>query len=236
MFGKNRIAKLSQGDGRKIQTVNGSPFLTIQGEGPYAGHPAVFIRLHGCHLRCYFCDTEFDNPEDPLLEVNVLLDKVNEVAGAAKLVVITGGEPMRQNIYPLCNGLFYAGFNIQIETAGSFWVEGIDIIPGVSIVCSPKTPTIHPQILANAAAFKYVVSGAMLFDGHPQGYVPITATQDGARPARLALPRPGAPVYLSPCDEGDEEINRMNRQMVAKLAIEYGVIAGLQLHKFMGVD
>ena len=34
-------------DGKTLRMVKGSPFLTIQGEGPYAGWPAVFIRLHG---------------------------------------------------------------------------------------------------------------------------------------------------------------------------------------------
>ena len=34
-----------------------SIFHTIQGEGPYCGHPAVFIRLAGCNLQCPGCDT-----------------------------------------------------------------------------------------------------------------------------------------------------------------------------------
>jgi 7-carboxy-7-deazaguanine synthase len=213
--------------------VNGSPFLTIQGEGPYAGYPAVFVRLHGCHLRCTFCDTEFDNPADKEVDTEWLVRAIKGMCGPARLVVITGGEPMRQNILPLCQELFNYGFNVQIETAGTFWVEGLDLMMGVDIVCSPKTPTIHLMIYENAKAFKYVISGTMQFSGGRYGYVPITSTHPLARAAQLALPRPGCPVYLSPCDEGNEVVNRFNRQLVGSLAMEYGVIAGLQLHKFM---
>ena len=34
-------------------------FYTIQGEGSFAGTPAIFIRLSDCNLACKFCDTEF---------------------------------------------------------------------------------------------------------------------------------------------------------------------------------
>jgi len=235
MYGKNKIEKLSQGDGKKIRVVSGSPFLTLQGEGPYSGHSAVFVRLHGCHLRCTFCDTEFDSPNDPEVNVFDLVQQVMVTRGRfTRLVVITGGEPMRQNILPLCTRLHDLGFTVQIETAGTFWISGIETV--AEIVCSPKTPTIHDMVLCHAKAFKYVISGGMDFGGGRTGYVPTTATQPGARPAQLALPREGAPVYLSPCDEGAEEINSRNRRLVGQLAIMYGVIAGVQLHKFMELD
>ena len=34
-------------------------FHSIQGEGLRAGERCVFIRMHGCSLRCSWCDTPY---------------------------------------------------------------------------------------------------------------------------------------------------------------------------------
>jgi 7-carboxy-7-deazaguanine synthase len=229
MHGQNPIKHQDEGDGQTLHVVKGSPFLTLQGEGPYTGWPAVFIRLHGCNLRCTFCDTNFSDPNDPVMELETLVGRAaalnNEMS--ERLFVITGGEPLRQNIAPLCKALSELDdcSMVQIETAGTLWVPGIE--RHAQIVCSPKTPAVHHMIQVNADAFKYVVSATMEFDG----FIPITATQPGTRAVRLAEPERDVPVYLSPLDEGDEELNRANRAKVAELAMKYGVIAGLQVHK-----
>lgn len=62
MFGKNEIVgKKYFKDADKQQMFVTSMFFTIQGEGPYAGLPAFFIRLAKCNLNCSFCDTFFDD-------------------------------------------------------------------------------------------------------------------------------------------------------------------------------
>jgi 7-carboxy-7-deazaguanine synthase len=234
MFGKNKIMKMDHRDGDTLHVVHGSPFLTIQGEGPYVGWPAVFVRLHGCHLRCTFCDTDFDSPDDEMVATDSLITQcVADSNAIADLIVITGGEPMRQNIYPLCRELDFLGFRVQIETAGTFWIENIEKV--AEIICSPKTPTIHPMIYSYATAFKYVIS-TRTYDPSLKTYIPFTGTQPGSRSALLAAPRHRSQVYLSPMDEGDERLNSENRYLVGRLAIEYGVRAGIQLHKFLGRD
>jgi len=55
----------------------------------------------GCNLACYWCDTEFESSTwKPDLEG--LLEKISQLRpDACDLIVITGGEPFRQNIKPL---------------------------------------------------------------------------------------------------------------------------------------
>lgn len=56
MFGTNSIVgkKFFQ-DAPKDSLFVTSIFFTLQGEGPYAGLPAVFVRLTKCNLSCNFC-------------------------------------------------------------------------------------------------------------------------------------------------------------------------------------
>src|SRR5882672_1009504 len=84
-----------------------SIFHTLQGEGPLAGRPAVFVRLAKCQLRCSFCDTFFEKgswmtPDSILaraltLAVNRDPLHAEDVNPLRKLaLIITGGEPMLQ--------------------------------------------------------------------------------------------------------------------------------------------
>ena len=94
MFGKNKILKpeTHSGINLDIQEI----FPTLQGEGPYTGHPSVFIRLGGCNLACEFCDTEFESYHnlsvEKIIEETSRLSKNDEGKIVRKLVVITGGE------------------------------------------------------------------------------------------------------------------------------------------------
>jgi organic radical activating enzyme len=62
MFGKNEIVGQRYfKDAAKDQLYVTSMFMTLQGEGPFRGEPAFFIRLAKCNLACSFCDTYFDS-------------------------------------------------------------------------------------------------------------------------------------------------------------------------------
>lgn len=242
MFGKNPVAKSEiTGDGKSLHVVKGSPFYTIQGEGPFSGDPAVFLRLHGCPLRCFFCDTEFSHPDDPTLHYMGAVTAIQTAAPEwCRLVVITGGEPVRQNLSKLIPALLGLGWVVQVETSGILWQDclGLD---GVHIVVSPKTGKIDPRIAHNAVAFKYVVAAG---SADPEDGLPLTNTQnEGGHKIRLARPwdyqgdgrtYPGT-VYLSPMDEYDEARNSVNRAEVARLAMQYGYRAGLQVHKHLNL-
>ena len=122
-------------DGLQVHTL----FHTVQGEGPFAGEPCVFVRLTGCNLACWFCDTVWEDDSDPTVAEDNLIQQVLDAPGDAaqpELVVLTGGEPTRQSIDWFVSSLVGMGKRVQIETAGSFWRGCMDL-DGVTVVVSP---------------------------------------------------------------------------------------------------
>ena len=99
-------------------------FYTIQGEGNHQGRAAYFIRLGGCDVGCVWCDVKdsWDASKHPLKSIESLLELVEETP--AKLVVITGGEPLMHNLFELTAALKAAGFETNIETSGSHPLSG----------------------------------------------------------------------------------------------------------------
>ncbi len=95
-------------------------FFSIQGEGPTAGIPAVFVRLQGCSVGCAWCDTRYS--WDPAGGREVSLDAlISEVrAYPCRRVVVTGGEPLESPLFsPLLTSLHLEGFDVEIETSGT---------------------------------------------------------------------------------------------------------------------
>jgi len=68
-------------------------FVSIQGEGQYAGYPTLFIRLSGCTRNCFFCDTNYHK-----MGYNFSYEYIVKTIKKAnkKLIVWTGGEPLLQ--------------------------------------------------------------------------------------------------------------------------------------------
>jgi organic radical activating enzyme len=213
-------------------------FRTIQGEGPYAGSTAVFVRLAGCNLACSFCDTDFDGGDtrgvrDLLEEVLRLADEPRTPVG---LVVLTGGEPLRQSVGFLVSVLTTSGFRVQVETSGSasaLWVDshGHDImVPRAcdfQLVVSPKTPKLHPdfcpggRFARSILCWKYVVkAGELDEDGLPFG---------------VARPTDHQPIFVQPMDEQSDERNRENLAACVASAMRHGHRLGIQLHKLVGL-
>lgn len=99
-------------------------FYTLQGEGYHQGKAAYFIRLGGCDVGCVWCDVKdsWDADKHPKFKVESLKFKVLETP--ARLVVITGGEPLMHNLDELTTSLKAAGLQTNIETSGAHPLSG----------------------------------------------------------------------------------------------------------------
>ena len=111
-----------------------SVFLSIQGEGYNVGMAAVFVRFAGCNLSCSWCDEAhlgFTEMTD-----ETLLELVRNVSKGVLNVVVTGGEPFMQDIYPFVQKLKKAGYYICVETNGTFEIKHEAMFDWITI--SPK--------------------------------------------------------------------------------------------------
>src|SRR3954470_13311963 len=80
-------------------------FYTLQGEGHFTGRPAYFIRLAGCDVGCVWCDVKesWTVEESQLTNID---DLVNEALKyPARLIVVTGGEPLMYDLSALTQKL-----------------------------------------------------------------------------------------------------------------------------------
>ncbi len=129
-------------------------FYTIQGEGFHQGRAAYFIRLGGCDVGCVWCDVKdsWDAAKHPQLSIDSLVKEVK--ATSAKLVVITGGEPLMHNLHELTLALQQEGLETNIETSGSSPLSG-----SWDWIClSPKKfKAPLPEVVPHANELKIVV-------------------------------------------------------------------------------
>ncbi|QDS93266.1 7-carboxy-7-deazaguanine synthase [Roseimaritima multifibrata] len=95
-------------------------FNSRQGEGKLTGVPSHFIRLAGCNLRCWFCDTPYAswNPQSESYSLDDLVQ--GAIDSTLQHVVLTGGEPlMFRGIERLTEKIRRVGLHLTIETAGT---------------------------------------------------------------------------------------------------------------------
>lgn len=217
-----------------------SLFYTIQGEGPFTGMPAVFVRLAGCNLQCPACDTDYTSTRTKLSSdaiaayVHAASEPKRAPNAPACLVVITGGEPFRQNIAGLCAALLTRGYRVQVETNGT-----LPPPPGLSehvhIVVSPKAGKVHPKTAARALAWKYVMDAGSV---DPDDGLPVLALDHTASP-RVARPPEEFPrhmIYVQPADRQDHRINWVNTKAVIHACMRHGYTLQLQTHKILNLE
>jgi 7-carboxy-7-deazaguanine synthase len=161
---------------------------TWQGEGRDSGQLASFVRLGTCNQSCVWCDTPYavfyterkaskhedgklydPNIENTRMTVSEIMDAVGGISmPSSGIVVISGGEPMLQDIGPLVQDLL-CDYGVAVETAGTIWRD----IPGQHLIqwnVSPKLqtsgnplhvryrPRIIDKFVSAGADFKFVIT------------------------------------------------------------------------------
>ena len=99
-------------------------FYTLQGEGYYQGQAAYFVRLAGCDVGCVWCDVKesWEEEKHPLQKVQDLVSNIKRTS--AKIVVVTGGEPLLHDLNELTGQLKKEGLRTHLETSGSSPLTG----------------------------------------------------------------------------------------------------------------
>jgi 7-carboxy-7-deazaguanine synthase len=132
-------------------------FHSLQGEGPAAGRPSIFVRLSGCNLACRWCDTpytwnwegtKFSHQDGRKYRKPDEQSRTTTAAVVALIrqfdcehIVLTGGEPLAQmeGLIDLCGALRkHAPYQFDIETNATLMPsKALDAFVA-SYVCSPK--------------------------------------------------------------------------------------------------
>lgn len=227
MFGVNTIVGKSYfKEAKSDELLITSRFFTLQGEGPYRGHPAYFIRLAKCNLACSFCDTYFDSGE--WRSFSSLLEEADAVIaefftsrnipvpawaqGAQKkiVLVITGGEPSLQaNLSAFLHEAQFYFQSTQIESNGTSVLP--DLPTNTTLVVSPKCLEKDGQVirylepntkmLERADCLKFVMSAPEYNDYKAYGELPFWA-HDWALQTQK-------PVFISPMNIYKKEPQRV---------------------------
>jgi 7-carboxy-7-deazaguanine synthase len=188
-------------------------FHSIQGEGAWTGTNAFFIRLGGCDVGCWFCDTKASwNPRrHPQHSVGDLVAAAKDVNPA--IVVITGGEPLMHNLTELSESLHTAGLRVHLETSGAHPLRGqFDWI-----TLSPKTfKPPHESIYPHVNELKVVIATAQDLEW---------AEQQAAKVSELAI------HYLQP-----EWSTPASQDLIFSYVLNHPQWRmSLQTHKLLGV-
>ena len=215
---------------------------TLQGEGFWAGRPAVFVRLVACNMWtgyerdrqrdaarnqtfcALWCDTDFTKEGSVRLVADDLADAVVQTGEGVRFCVLTGGEPLLQADAALVRALRARGVTVAVETNGTVglaerfgepedWPDWI--------VCSPKLPEDKLRIEA-CDELKLVVP-----DYRPERYGSVVPR---VRERSLAGPL----LWLQP-EDGPRFAE------AARLAVDLALAdprwrVSVQGHKALGVD
>lgn len=119
---------------------------TIQGEGIMAGMRTMFLRTGGCDFNCKMCDSRIAIDQDEIRERaqymtqdEIYVEITNKMGMTnTKWITLSGGNPCLWDLSGVISTLQDDGFQIALETQGSYCPEWVQFCDQVTI--SPKGP------------------------------------------------------------------------------------------------
>lgn len=195
-------------------------FWSAQGEGLNSGVSSIFVRLTGCSLRCAYCDTRLAWSRGRERSVEEIVASVAAIAAdrpGARLV-LTGGEPLEQDLGELAAACRRRRWFLAIETNGLRFQD----LPCDWWAVSPKDVSryrVHPRLWALAAEIKLLVTPAL-----------------DLRVVKRMRGRSAAPIILQP-ERHDRRRYRRSFDLYRECAAAGipDVRLGLQLHAVYGI-
>lgn len=223
-------------------------FAALQGEGPSAGRPAIFVRLSRCNLACVWCDTAYtwrfagDNRPhrdeiayqraDNQLTLGEDQVAARILAFAGNRLVVTGGEPLLQaaalaRLLALLRGE-RPGLHVEVETNGT-------IAPGRALDSLIDQFNVSPKLAhsGNPAVLALVPERLAAWAGDPRAFFKfvVAAPEDLAEVLSLVERHaiPADRVFLMP--EGrDSATLRSRAGWVADSCLRHGFNFTDRLH------
>jgi 7-carboxy-7-deazaguanine synthase len=226
-------------------------FVSIQGEGFWAGSPMAFVRLSGCPVgkikgiccswngEPFICDTGKSYASPGKVEHHAYTE-INERLTASDIwawvestrcstLLLTGGEPLAYDLAPFCRELLTRPkYSLHIETSGT---ESSTLpmplnFPQIWITVSPKTLGPYPAL--------FVANELKLLVGHSDYATKILDwLKENTPPSWLGT----KPIYLQPTEYSDPQLTRY----ATKVAIDTVLFRpdvfrlSVQTHKYLGV-
>ena len=190
-------------------------FHSVQGEGVHAGIPHVFIRFGKCNLQCEWCDTDFETFEE--MTAAQIVSQVSQFP--SKRLILTGGEPMLNDLWPLRRLFKSRGYTLSCESNGT-----IEIPDGLlDWICISPKDQMYPQVKirqrkGDELKCVYVGQDLSMYDELKLGFTHH---------------------FLQPCymDNESVEWNGKNFALTETVVKENPTWRlSLQTHKWMGVD
>lgn len=217
-------------------------FKSIEGEGIRTGLPAVFVRLHGCNLRCSYCDSMYavEGSDYKTMDLQQVLEAVKGYG--VKNVTLTGGEPLlHQGVAELLETLSREGFRVNVETNGT--VPAKWRLPGLFYTmdwkCKSSAMSSHMKLenmetIGEGDVLKFVVGSVEDLE-ETESVVERLAAKKSAQALQKNLPDgdpQGMPsIFVSPVFGKLSNVEIVNWMLASDVMVKNDARFQVQLHK-----